>query len=91
MIAIRARTPSRIHFASAPFFGTTFQGYGGAGFHHRGLVSKAKGLGADARLRVFEKRPHGFFNFGRGDGKDYEATVQEMDQFLVELGWLKSK
>jgi acetyl esterase/lipase len=41
------------------------------------------------RLVPFEDRPHGFFNYGRGDGKDYIATVRAMDEFLAEQGFLK--
>ena len=43
------------------------------------------------RLVPFEGRPHGFFNHGRGDGKDYIATVRAMDEFLAEQGFLKGK
>ena len=43
------------------------------------------------RLVPFEDRPHGFFNHGRGDGKDYIATVRAMDEFLAEQGFLTGK
>lgn len=41
------------------------------------------------KLESYEGRPHGFFNFGRGDGKDYEDTVARMDDFLAKLGWIE--
>ena len=43
------------------------------------------------RIVPFEDRPHGFFNHGRGDGKDYIATVRAMDVFLTEQGFLQGK
>ncbi|MCB1229808.1 MAG: alpha/beta hydrolase fold domain-containing protein [Verrucomicrobiae bacterium] len=52
------------------------------------FTAKAMTLGADVHLVQYQDRPHGFFNFGRGDGKDYEDTVARMDQFLAKLGWL---
>ncbi len=55
------------------------------------FTAKGKELGADVTLKGYPDRVHGFFNFGRGDGKDYETTVAEMDEFLTGLGWLKAK
>ncbi len=40
-------------------------------------------------LKPYEGRAHGFFNYGRGDGKDYETTLRATDEFLVSLGYLK--
>jgi acetyl esterase len=37
----------------------------------------------------FVGRTHGFFNFGRGDGQDFKATVRAMDEFLISLNYLK--
>ena len=34
---------------------------------------------------------HGFFNFGRGDGQEFKATVRVMDEFLGALEYLKGK
>lgn len=42
-------------------------------------------------LLPFEGRHHGFFNYGRGDGQDYIATVRAADEFLVSLGYLRGK
>ena len=53
--------------------------------------TKARELGAEVELVAYDDRPHGFFNYGRGDGKDYADTVAKMDTFLVELGWIKAE
>jgi len=55
----------------------------------KAFEAKAKKVEVD-RLVVhsYEGRPHGFFNFGRGGGKDYRDTVAKMDRFLTSLGWL---
>jgi acetyl esterase len=46
--------------------------------------------GNQCELAGYEGQPHGFFNFGRGDGTHYTKTVQAMDAFLVKLGYLKA-
>lgn len=46
-------------------------------------------FGGRCELEEYEGRPHGFFNFGRGGGKDYRDTVAKTDAFLVSLGWLE--
>jgi len=38
---------------------------------------------------LYPKQKHGFFNFGRGDF--FKITLLEADQFLQELGYLKSE
>ena len=45
-------------------------------------------VSAQSVLHLFEGRTHGFFNHGRGDGKDYQASVYQMDTFLAGLGFL---
>ncbi|NOT59313.1 MAG: alpha/beta hydrolase [Acidobacteria bacterium] len=45
--------------------------------------------GNRCELMPFEGRGHGFFNYGRGDGKDFYATLRATDEFLVSLGYLK--
>ncbi len=45
--------------------------------------------GNDCRLMGYEGQAHGFFNFGRNGNKMFKATVQEMDKFLVDIGFLK--
>ena len=47
--------------------------------------------GNTCELCAYEGRGHGFFNHGRGDGSDYEQTVVQMDDFLVQLGYLDPK
>ena len=46
-------------------------------------------FGGRCELEEYEGRPHGFFNFGRGGGKDYRDTVAKTDAFLVSLGLLE--
>ena len=45
--------------------------------------------GNTCEVKAYEGRDHGFFNFGRADGKDFKTTVQQMDEFLVSFGYLK--
>jgi acetyl esterase/lipase len=45
--------------------------------------------GARCKLVGYEGQGHGFFNYGRGDGAMYRQTLEEMDAFLAELGYLK--
>ena len=47
--------------------------------------------GNTCELCAYEGRGHGFFNHGRSDGSDYEQTVAQMDDFLVQLGYLNPK
>ena len=47
--------------------------------------------GNTCELCAYEGRVHGFFNHGRDDGSDYEQTVAQMDDFLVQLGYLDPK
>jgi dipeptidyl aminopeptidase/acylaminoacyl peptidase len=49
-----------------------------------------KKQGNRCELKAYEGRTHGFFNVGRGDGQDFQTTLQAMDEFLVSLGYLKS-
>jgi len=51
------------------------------------LMEKA---GVKSVLHLFEGQGHGFFN-RRGDMKCYNKTVEQMDAFLVELGYLKKQ
>lgn len=43
------------------------------------------------KLVGFPGEPHGFFNHGRKGNKSYNATIAEMDRFLVELKFLESR
>ena len=45
-------------------------------------------------LKIFEQAEHGFFNAGHesANGKAYfEECIQDMDNFLVDIGYLKAK
>lgn len=42
-----------------------------------------------SELRLYAGAEHGFFNAQKNDGKWYRLTVEEMDEFLVSLGWLE--
>lgn len=48
-----------------------------------------KQQGNTCEVNAYEGRDHGFFNFGRGNGEDFNSTVRAMDDFLVALGYLK--
>ena len=47
-----------------------------------------KKFGVRCDAKVYPGRPHGFFNFGRSDNKDYYDTLLETDKFLTSLGWV---
>ena len=35
------------------------------------------------------KNKHGFFNYGRDGGKDYQSTMEKTEAFLKKLGWIR--
>jgi len=45
--------------------------------------------GNNCTLHRYERQGHGFFNFSRGTGEMYRATVKAMDEFLADLGYLE--
>lgn len=45
-------------------------------------------VGGRSDLKLYQDREHGFFNIGK---PDYQQTVDEMDKFLVSIGYLKPK
>lgn len=45
--------------------------------------------GVKSELHLFADQPHGFFNFGRGDGSHYRETVRLMDAFLLAQNFLE--
>jgi acetyl esterase/lipase len=47
-----------------------------------------KKAGNRCELVGYDKQTHGFFNFGRGDGRYYRETLATADQFLVSLKYL---
>lgn len=53
----------------------------------RSFKAKMQEAGVRSELMLFEGKPHGFFNHGRGGNVDYRKTVAAMDKFLrtVEL------
>lgn len=44
--------------------------------------------GGTCELIRYEGQPHGFFNYGRGNNTYYGETLQAMDRFLTQLGYL---
>ena len=48
-----------------------------------------KKYGNHCQLVSFPDQPHGFFNYGRFQNKNFRKTMESADQFLNELGWLK--
>jgi|GEM_PF-314872 len=55
------------------------------------FTEKYQAAGNKCRLVGYEDEVHGFFNYGKGGNRMFAATVQEMDRFFIELGWLKGK
>jgi len=51
--------------------------------------NKMKEQGVESELRLYAGARLGFFNAKKDDGKWYKLTIEEADEFLVSLGWLK--
>lgn len=51
---------------------------------------KMQAVGSESELKLYQDEPHGFFNFGRGDGSNYRDTVAAMDAFLAKHGFLST-
>ena len=47
--------------------------------------------GNRCELVAFDGKPHGFFNYGRGDNSDYVKTTRLADEFLAEHGFLQGE
>ena len=47
-----------------------------------------KKAGNRCELVGYEGQGHGFFNYGRGDGRYYRETLAAADKFLVSLKYL---
>lgn len=47
--------------------------------------------GVKCEVHIYEGMPHGFFNYGKYDGKPYYETVLASDRFLRSLGWLQGE
>ena len=56
----------------------------------KSFQQKMQDVGSRSELILFDGEPHGFFNFGKGDGANYRKTVEAMDDFLASLGFLES-
>ena len=65
------------------FFGTADNLKAGADVY----VKVSTEAGNDCKMVSYEGQGHGFFN----RGKYTKLTVEEMDKFLVNLGWLKAE
>jgi acetyl esterase/lipase len=50
-----------------------------------------KAVGVKCDVHIYEGMPHGFFNYGKYDGKPYYETVLASDNFLQSLGWLEGR
>ncbi|PHS01810.1 MAG: hypothetical protein COA78_22265 [Blastopirellula sp.] len=45
-------------------------------------------LGNQCKLVDFKGEKHGFFNYGRGDNKAYDKTIEEINEFLGALKYI---
>ncbi len=54
------------------------------------FAREMKAAGNRCELVGYPGQPHGFFNYGRADGR-YQETLAAADTFLVSLGWLPDK
>ncbi len=52
------------------------------------FTSKMRENGNQCQLFGYEGSPHGFFNYGKNDNGAFIDTVNKVDAFLVELGYL---
>jgi acetyl esterase/lipase len=50
-----------------------------------------KTSGVDCEVMIFDGMTHGFFNYGKHDGKPYYETVTACDRMLAKLGWVKGE
>jgi acetyl esterase/lipase len=48
-----------------------------------------KNQGNRCEVISFEGRPHGFFNYRKGENPDYFTTLRKADEFLISIGYLK--
>jgi len=56
------------------------------------LFTKAmQAAGNQCQLVGYEGQTHGFFNHGRNDNEHYQKTLDELDKFLVGLGYLAKR
>lgn len=55
------------------------------------FAGKMKRAGNRCELFGYEGQAHGFFNYGRGDGKAYYDTLRRLDGFFSSLGWIEGE
>jgi acetyl esterase len=55
------------------------------------FAERMRELGDRCELIGFQGKTHGFFNYGRDDNLAYHRTLEEMDRFLISLGYLQPK
>ncbi|MGB6222762.1 alpha/beta hydrolase [Haloferula sp.] len=53
--------------------------------------ARMEAAGRRCELRLYKDQPHGFFNREKADGKYFEKTLRELDDFLVSLGFLEKE
>jgi acetyl esterase len=53
------------------------------------FAKKMTDAGSRCELAGYEGQPHGFFNYGRGDGEYFKKTLKGADEFLTSLGYIK--
>lgn len=51
--------------------------------------SKMKAMGNRVDVKSFKGRGHAFFNYGRNENKDYQATIKMMHQFLQSIDFIE--
>ena len=50
---------------------------------------KMKAMGNRVEVKSFKERGHAFFNYGRNENKDYQATIVMMHQFLRSIDFVE--
>ncbi|RMF40688.1 MAG: alpha/beta hydrolase [Planctomycetota bacterium] len=53
------------------------------------FAQKARELGSECILHAYPDATHGFFNANRDSGQAFRQTIQQLDAFLVEHGFLE--
>jgi acetyl esterase/lipase len=51
--------------------------------------SDMKAAGVDSELHLYEGAAHGFFNKQKYGGKFHRQTIEDLDKYLIELGWIE--
>ncbi len=54
----------------------------------RKFVKRMHAAGNRAELAAYDGEAHGFFNYGRGDGRRFADTLRRADDFLASLGYV---